>query len=903
MKYFLLLSVLIVHTRLCFAQKPLLDTGAFSKWTSVGGAAISNDGNYVSYRIENQPLGSLTLVLEATTGNWKREIPGGTGAFISSDSRLAVFLQKDSLGIITLGASSIEYIPHIRSFKLPKKGGWLVYQLNGPSGELMVRNLSTGDQRSFGVVMGYWLNEEGNALLLQTVSKKDSVVTQSLDWVNLVAGGRVTIWGGTRAGNIVFDETGNQLAFIAGNNVNNQVENSLWYYKTGTDRAVRLAGDRSAGIDTGLRLDKIRAFSKDGSRLFIDLKEKDHPKAKPDAVQVDVWSYTDIKLQSEQLFELNTQNPLFRRSDDYTAIIDISDSRIIRLEREDERISQPFPLFDAPADDVMLIKHQKGSGTEVNWNENAFPSFYLVSTRNGARKPVNKINDSRVVPWYQLSPGGKYMIYYDARKKNYFGYEVATGVTRNITMDIAVNWTSGGDMPGSSYYNIRVEGWTQDNAALIYDRYDIWKVDMQGNKTPICITNGYGRKHNVVFRLGMKDYSGKAIANDERLILSAFNKRTKENGFYAKTMNEKGDPELLTMGPYLYYAPGAGTIATGSSPQKARDAEVYIVKREGATQAPNFFCTRDFKNFTSLSDIHPEKSYNWFTTELITWKTLNGEVYQGVLYKPEDFNPKNKYPLIFHYYDKLSQELNVYHIPQVSEGDVEIPWFVSNGYLIFTPDIHYKLGETGKSALNAVVSAAGYLSKMPWVDASRMGIQGGSFGGYETDYLITHTTIFAAACSRSGFSDLISNYGETMLEGGSPFGRSWAENGQGRIGTTLWLQPHLFIENSPIFRVDKVTTPLLMMNNKADGVVNFSQGVEFFTALRRLGKKAWMLQYDGGVHLVYGKASIDYNTRLIQFFDHYLKGAPAPKWMVEGIPARLKGIDTGLELDRSGKTP
>jgi hypothetical protein len=94
-----------------------------------------------------------------------------------------------------------------------------------------------------------------------------------------------------------------------------------------------------------------------------------------------------------------------------------------------------------------------------------------------------------------------------------------------------------------------------------------------------------------------------------------------------------------------------------------------------------------------------------------------------------------------------------------------------------------------------------------------------------------------------------------------------------------------------------------MMSNKADGDVPFPQGVEMFTALRRLGKKAWMLQYDGEDHMVFDAAAADLTVRMKQFFDHYLKGAPPPKWMTEGVPARLKGIDSGLELDTSGKQP
>ena len=210
------------------------------------------------------------------------------------------------------------------------------------------------------------------------------------------------------------------------------------------------------------------------------------------------------------------------------------------------------------------------------------------------------------------------------------------------------------------------------------------------------------------------------------------------------------------------------------------------------------------------------------------------------------------------------------------------------------PDIKYKIGAVGQSVYDAVVSAAKYLMEFSWVDSKKMGIQGHSFGGYETDYLVTHSHIFSAACSASGFCDLISWYG-SAARGSYPM--YWAEQNQGRFGTNLWKSPNSYIKNSPIFKADQVTTPLLMMQNKADPVVPFAQGVEFFTALRRLGKKVWMLQYDEGEHQISWMAGKDFTIRMTQFFDHYLKGMPAPRWMTKGINSENKGIESELKID------
>ncbi|HEY1200078.1 MAG TPA: prolyl oligopeptidase family serine peptidase, partial [Niastella sp.] len=276
--------------------------------------------------------------------------------------------------------------------------------------------------------------------------------------------------------------------------------------------------------------------------------------------------------------------------------------------------------------------------------------------------------------------------------------------------------------------------------------------------------------------------------------------------------------------------------------------------------------------------VYPERNYNWLTSELVSWRTLDGSISQGVLYKPENFDSSRRYPLIFDYYDKRSIELNVYRIPGYSDGEINIPWFVSNGYMVFIPDIHYKIGHVGESVLNSIISAARILSSRTYIDSTRMGIVGHSFGGYETNYLLTHSTIFAAAISSAGFCDLMGMYG-SLWEDGSSFSE-YFELRAGRMGVTPWENREAYISNSPIFNVDKVVTPVLMMNNVDDKAVPFSQGVQFFTALRRLGKKAWMLQYEDEGHSLYSlEAKADYTIRTTQFLDHFLKGKPAPGWM------------------------
>lgn len=881
--------------------KPPIGASAFDEWPSVGGFSgprVSDDGNYAICMIRRNR--SRKLVIQAIKGNWRREIDAISDAAFTQDSRTVVFVKpKDILCLLTLGTSTVTEIAGVTAFKLVKQnaGQLLAYQLSGPSRELVVRDLATPRQQSFSAVTEYFFSGDGNTLLLQMESENDNTVAHSLNWVNLPDGKVTTIWHGNNASNFVFDSSSTQLAFTVEAKGNNQVENSLWYYKVGTGKAILLANNQPSGIDADLKLERASGFSADGGWVFFTLKEKVYPAPKTDTVKLNVWSYTDPKLQSQQLSELSPQNREGPRS--YIAVIHVTDRRIIRLQRENERVFSFEEKEGKGVDALFITNRNKGAVEEWYWNRDSQPSYYFVLTRNWERKRVT-------MPLFAPpGPERKYLLLGgDDANGNIFSYEIATGVTRNLTKDLPIpltdSWERGNPYRRSHPRGLQGGGWTDTGEAVIYEKYDIWLVDPAGTKAPVNITNGYGRRHHIVFRLATRNYH-EFIVSKGGLILSAFNESTKDGGFYSLTPEKKGDPVLLTMGPYSYKL----SINSKLQQSTSRDAEIYVVERESAAESPNYYWTTDFKSFSALSHVQPETDYNWLTTELVTWKTFDGRSSQGVLYKPENFDPKNKYPLILHYYEKHSDKLNVYQRPEPISDDLEIPWFVSRGYLVFTPDIDYTIGFPGRSAYNSVVSAAKYLTKFPWVDSTKMGVQGHSWGGFETNYIVTHTDLFAAAMSSSGKSNMVSAYGSLFLNDGSSL--QWmaeSEVGQSRIGSTPWQRPDLYIENSPIFRADKVTTPLLMMNNNEDPIVHFTQGVEFFTALRRLGKKVWMLQYDGEGHVLSNnKAKRDLTIRITQFFDHYLKGAPAPKWMTDGIPARQKGIETGLELDMSGRVP
>ncbi|RYG13100.1 MAG: S9 family peptidase, partial [Chitinophagaceae bacterium] len=496
----------------------------------------------------------------------------------------------------------------------------------------------------------------------------------------------------------------------------------------------------------------------------------------------------------------------------------------------------------------------------------------------------------------------QYVLYFNNENGNWYTYQVATGKVTLLNNNMSVKFADEeNDVPDYAR-SYGLAGWTEDDkSVLINDRYDVWAFSPDGKSSPKNITIGFGRSNNITLRvervsvggdrtMGMRNTGGNSddrfFKKNEVLYFDGFNNVTKENGIFRKAINDNKLPEQLTM-----------EKAKFSSLVKAKDADLFIYDKGSYVNSPDVFISKDFKTATKLSSTNPQQAnYNWGTTELVNWTTPKGFKSQGILYKPENFDPNKKYPMIVYFYEKLSDGLYTYNAPAPTPSRLNIPFFVSNGYLVFTPDISYEIGHPGKSAEEFINSGVEHLKKNAWVDGTKIGIQGQSWGGYQVAHLITVTNMYAAAWAGAPVVNMTSAYGGIRWESG--MNRQFQyEKTQSRIGATLWEKPELYIQNSPLFNFPKVNTPVVVMANDADGAVPWYQGIEMFTGLRRLGKPVWMLNYNNEAHnLVQRQNRKDIQIREQQFFDHYLKGAKAPVWMVSGVPATEKGKTWGFEL-------
>ena len=335
--------------------------------------------------------------------------------------------------------------------------------------------------------------------------------------------------------------------------------------------------------------------------------------------------------------------------------------------------------------------------------------------------------------------------------------------------------------------------------------------------------------------------------------------------------------------------------------KKASKSNNLIYTRQNFNEFPNIWITdKNFKQQLQISHTNShKKDFKWGTVELIKWKAFDGVELEGLLYKPENFDPNKKYPLITYFYEKRSQTLHNFSVPTPSASIVNMPYLISNGYVAFIPDIVYQDGHPGNSAFNCIISGVEAVEKLGFIDSDKMALQGQSWGGYQTAYLVTKTNKFAAAMAGAPVSNMTSAYGG--IRWGSGLNRAFQyERTQSRIGKTLWEKGglELYIENSPLFFIDKIETPMLIMHNDNDGAVPWYQGIEYFMGLRRLQKPVWMLTYNNEAHnLKKVKNKQDLSIRMMQFFDHYLKGEKAPVWMTKGVDILSKKKHYGYELE------
>ncbi len=911
-----------------FAQKKSLTHDVYESWNSINYRTISQQGTFASWVVEPS-RGDGNLYVSNLTTRQTQSFRRGRQAVFASDESFVVFrvtqpfdtirklklkkvkekdLPPDSLFIRSLQFDSTIKIGQFADFKLAEKNNWLAVKKNmteptekngqdtlasqpdepkkkprkKEKHELLLLNPFREKVLTFLNVEEYGIDKHGTHLAFTTGNASGDSTFLSVIQLDVNLSNHPFACKG-KISSLVWDEEGKYLAFLHGPDSSMKTRVRLMVYKTGSKKMVQAADSLRLKVP-GYSVNRHMApwFSKNGQRLFFGYSaaKPDPPKdttlLPEEKVSVDVWSWTDSKLQPQQLKERNKE---LRRA--ALAVYHLSNDRITLAGNDTITEILTGENGNAP---LALGMNFKPYELLQSWDD-TYADHYLINLESGRKEILLQQTPARG----RLSPSGKYYLWFDAGDSAWYVIETQNMIQRKISGDIpcplADEEHDTPNRPGS--YGIA--GWTTDEKyVLIYDRYDIWKADPLQKQPTVCLTAGFGRKEPIQLRYIKTDPDEMHINLEKPILLQGFNQRSKESCYAMLDAGKSQEPEILLGGPFRL-----------GSPIKAKEADVYLYTRESFVDFPDLYYARQgFAHPKKLTDVNPQQAdYLWGSVELLEWSSPKGRKLEGLLYKPENFDPMAQYPLVVYFYEKNAHELHFHTSPRPSRSVVNPAYLVSKGYLVFIPDIVYSTGQPGPDAYDCVVSGVLSLLDRGYINENRIGLQGQSWGGYQIAYIVTRTNMFACAMAGAPVSNMISAYGGIRWESGRSRMFQY-EKTQSRIGATLWERPIDYINNSPVFFADKINTPLLIMSNDGDGAVPWYQGIELFTAMRRLQKPCWMLVYNNEEHNLKAASwgnRMDLTRRMYQFFDHYLKGTPAPAWMTKGIPAVDKGIDFGFE--------
>ncbi|SHL96495.1 alpha/beta hydrolase family protein [Mucilaginibacter sp. OK098] len=876
-------------------SKKSIDFEAIDNWTTELRPTIAPDGKYFTTTTDNLPRGCQTLTLSSTDRKWVRKYVSKNYIRVtySDDSNYCLIIHDDSLSIEKLGHAVRQNITRVANFELVKGNHPLIlYTTKDNPEQTIIYNLNTHIALSPLNCKSRFATKNGKYLIYQNVDKEEGLTQLHLfNFETLIDH---LIWSGSDLNEVKLNIPEKSIAFIAKEKAANEF--SMMFYTIGNISAKRIATEKDIPLKENFSFDSFIGFSSDGSQIYFKVKKNQtSPTPSPEKAKVDIWGFNDPMIQSAS-----------RAVDDRLIFgLDINMKKFLFLSKSEGTD------FDGINENFLFI--QSDAGRDY-WNAAGYSKIFIVSALNGKRRLIDSNVTSGDAGSYRVSPNGKYVIYFNSKLNNYYSYSVDNDSRINLTNNIKDEWDYHFFylQPGASRVTLGTAGWIGvNNDVIIKGRYDIWRASLNGREMPISITHQYGMKNGIEFIIPKNVGLASTLQPENKTInLVAFDPKTKRNGFFTVDITGDKAPVQLTMEDYAYYVPWTSHSWGETEFIKADRASVWIVPRQRSSESLNYFVTKDFKHFSPVTNNHPENKYNFIRTKLISWALPSGSISQGVLYQPENFDPSKKYPVIFNYYEEKSNNLNVYPYVERSSADINIPYFVSNGYLVFTPDIKRTKEGAGQDALVAMESAAKYLSSLPYVDGSKLGLNGTSMGGYKTNFIVTHTHLFAAANANADISNVaaldLDIWGNVLEDSFAGAMDAQVELFQFYLGKSIVQNSDLYIKNSPIFYLKDVITPLLIMHNKHDGGSPWSHGLAMYMGLRRLGKPVWMLQYDGASHFLDSHdkvATTDWTIRQKQFFDHYLKGAAAPVWMTKGRARSEKQINDHFELDTTIQTP
>ena len=848
-------------------QKKPIDIEACMSWKRVESPDISPTGRWATYRIasmEYNPDDKNAKTLHLFDSRTRKEIllPDAEQIQFYDADRALYYQQADTAGnmkTILMSLPSglktewaykesfhpVEGIPYsISVTNVPKDTVNHVPSFN----RLVVRHLKTGTAFQIDSIGYYTLYNQNRSILFIRKQAKGN----DLCYGPLAGPYRTVYQSSIKKEPSSFSLDAKRMAGEF------TVNDSLWYNFSLKDNTCDLIFDRKEiVIPAGMEI--VRAnLSRQQKFLTLQIRSiqekadesKQEAEPKPDkSFELELWTWDEYEVPT-----LQTRSRYYRP--EYPKYIyDIASKKLTEVAPAHADLLEPDRAEEIHH---VLYIDETPYRMQKEWLDKVPFDVYSVNVQTGEKQLVGR--SYRVNP--RWSTNGKWAVMYDPIAKVWNKFDGTTGKVTDISTAIGYPiFEEDYDKPAPApAYGIA--GWTADgNSVLIYDAYDWWKIDLTGERQPECFTKGYGRKNQKSIRKMTSNIDKEVFEPNEKVMVSVWDENTMDEGICQLDM--KGNLKKLAEGPYIY------AIHRFSDNQK-----YCIWNRQNISEFRDLWWSKsDFSNPIRITTANPQQSeYKWGTAKLVEWTNYENKPNKGILYLPEDYDAKKEYPVLVQFYETHSGGLNTYHAPMLSSAMADVMYFVSNGYIVFMPDVHFTVGTPGQSSYDAVVSGTKYLIEQGIAHPGKIGLQGHSWSGFQTSYLVTKTDIFTCANIGAPITDMVTGY--LGIRNGSGLPRYFMyEETQSRMGKTLWEAKEKYLASSALVEADKIHTPLLIWHNDKDEAVAYEQGRALYLAMRRLQRPAWHLNYKGEGHFLGNQAAQkDWSIRMMQFFDYYLKG-------------------------------
>ena len=870
---------------------PTLEPADYARWESLGATELSPDGRWAAWTIARVD-GDGELRFRAVDGDSTHVVANASRPAFSSNGHWLAYtighseeererLEKaggpvrSKVAIADLRSGATTEIDAIADFSFSADGSFIALHgysdpARGSAGrDLIVRDLDRSISTSFGnVADAKW--QPAGALLAMTVhgQNRSGNGVRTFDPATGVI--RTLESDTAEYTGLTWREDDDDLAVLRIRKVEEYTEPThsvlLWRDASSPDpkRAVLDPATQASFPAAHRIVDHYEVgWSADGGTVFIGLRAwtpQDAPvdstapdsKEDSDTAGVAVWRSDDIDIVPAQrvrgMLDRNRSWVAAWRSDG-DQFIALADSAMSDVALSDGRF--------AIAVDPSPYERERMFGPE-------YRDLYVLDVATGERTPVAR----RVQFHYGVSPTGRYLLY--VRDGAYWTWDTEKKLETNITGSLETSFVNlEDDHTVEEKPPYGTGGWTTaDRSVLLYDRYDVWEVRPDGSGAT-RLTDGAGDR--IRHRRAWLNPRDRIVDRTKPVYVALYGDRTKQYG-YGRILPDGGVDRLVLLDRSV------------SRLTKADSADVFMYRIEDFDDSPDLFVAGPtLADAVQVSETNPfQAEYAWGRSELIDFRSATGEDLQAALFYPANYDPGRTYPMIVDIYEITSNTVHTYRVPS-ERTPYNTTVFTQNGYFVLRPDIVYRGRDPGVSAVEALVPAVEKVVESGMVDRARIGLVGHSWGGYQTAFAVTQTDLFSAAVAGAPLTNLISMYLSVYWNTGTTDARIF-EIDQGRMEVPFWEDLDAYMRNSPLFSIREMDTPLLVAFGDEDGAVDWNQGVELYNAARRAGKDMVLLVYEGENHSLANEANqLDYHRRIREWFDHYLKGAPAPDWIVKGL--------------------